>query len=53
LFGPSYAERLGKVLPNSTIVYIDDSWTFIPQDQPQELCRVMEKWLSENPLPTM
>ncbi|KAA8887410.1 alpha/beta hydrolase [Nocardia colli] len=37
LFPMSYAERLISDLPNATLKVIDDSYTFIPEDQPELL----------------
>ncbi|MFB8277184.1 alpha/beta fold hydrolase [Nocardia colli] len=37
VFPMSYAERLTSDLPNATLKVIDDSYTFIPEDQPELL----------------
>ncbi|MFC9435045.1 alpha/beta fold hydrolase [Nocardia sp. NPDC057030] len=37
VFPMSYAERLISDLPNATLKVIDDSYTFIPEDQPELL----------------
>lgn len=37
LFPLSLAERLAEKLPNASIVTVDDSYTFIPEDKPVEL----------------
>jgi hypothetical protein len=35
------AERLRAALPQATLVTIDDSYTFIPEDQPVKLARLI------------
>ncbi|WP_067480032.1 alpha/beta fold hydrolase [Nocardia amamiensis] len=37
LFPVSFAERLARDLPNATLKLIDDSYTFLPEDQPELL----------------
>ncbi|WP_067698070.1 alpha/beta fold hydrolase [Nocardia jejuensis] len=37
LFPVSFAERLARDLPNATLTLIDDSYTFLPEDQPELL----------------
>ncbi|MFD6162187.1 alpha/beta fold hydrolase [Nocardia sp. NPDC060256] len=37
IFPMSYAERLTRDLPHATLKIIDDSYTFIPEDQPELL----------------
>ncbi|MEV6322383.1 alpha/beta hydrolase [Nocardia sp. NPDC051787] len=37
LFPVSFAERLARDLPNVTLTLIDDSYTFLPEDQPELL----------------
>jgi pimeloyl-ACP methyl ester carboxylesterase len=41
LFPMGLAERLAATLPYATIRPIEDSYTFIPEDQPAELARVI------------
>ncbi|MFQ6396688.1 alpha/beta fold hydrolase [Nocardia sp. KC 131] len=36
-FPVSFAERLAGDLPNATLKFIDDSYTFLPEDQPELL----------------
>ncbi|MFF1823795.1 alpha/beta fold hydrolase [Kribbella sp. NPDC058245] len=43
IFRPHLFDRLAKTLPNATIVTIEDSYSFIPEDQPDELAqRIIE-----------
>ncbi|MEV0250870.1 alpha/beta hydrolase [Nocardia sp. NPDC050712] len=43
VFPRAHAERLRDELPNATLTYIDDSYTFIPEDQPELLTqRILE-----------
>ncbi|MGW0247883.1 alpha/beta fold hydrolase [Nocardia goodfellowii] len=37
LFPTSHAERLARELPNATLKYIDDSYAFLAEDQPELL----------------
>ncbi|WP_249644418.1 alpha/beta fold hydrolase [Nocardia sputi] len=37
VFPVSFAERLARDLPNATLRLIDDSYTFLPEDQPELL----------------
>ncbi|GAA5073388.1 alpha/beta fold hydrolase [Nocardia iowensis] len=37
IFPMSYAERLARDLPHATLEVIDDSYTFLPEDQPELL----------------
>jgi pimeloyl-ACP methyl ester carboxylesterase len=45
LFPVSLANRLADVLPNATLELVDDSYTFVPQDQPAELVRLVLNFL--------
>jgi pimeloyl-ACP methyl ester carboxylesterase len=44
LFPTSLAERLADRLPDATIVPIADSLTFVPEDQPAELVRLVAEF---------
>ncbi|WP_330232340.1 alpha/beta hydrolase [Nocardia sp. NBC_00508] len=41
LFPVSFAERLARDLPNTTLRLIDDSYTFLPEDQPELLAETI------------
>lgn len=41
LFPVEYAERLAAELPNATLKFIDDSYTFSPEDQPELLAELI------------
>jgi pimeloyl-ACP methyl ester carboxylesterase len=45
LFPVSLANRLADTLPNATVELIDDSYTFVPEDNPEELVRLVLKFL--------
>jgi pimeloyl-ACP methyl ester carboxylesterase len=45
LFPVSLAERLAAVLPDARLELIDDSYTFLPEDQPQALGRLVVNFL--------
>jgi pimeloyl-ACP methyl ester carboxylesterase len=39
------AERLASILPNARLVTIKDSYSFVPEDQPEELARLIAEFL--------
>jgi pimeloyl-ACP methyl ester carboxylesterase len=41
VFPPSVAERLAADFPNARIEWIEDSWTFVPEDRPHELAAIV------------
>jgi pimeloyl-ACP methyl ester carboxylesterase len=41
------AERLASILPNARLVTIQDSYSFVPEDQPEELARVVADFLAD------
>ena len=41
LFPMASARRLAAALPNATLTQVDDSYTFIPEDQPAQLTRLI------------
>src|SRR5262245_12267718 len=41
LFPMSLARRLAATLPNATLAPVEDSYTFIPEDQPAQLARLI------------
>jgi pimeloyl-ACP methyl ester carboxylesterase len=41
VFPPSVAERLAADFPRARIEWIDDSWTFVPEDRPHELAAIL------------
>ncbi|MQA63646.1 MAG: alpha/beta fold hydrolase [Actinophytocola sp.] len=45
LFPPRLAERLAGTLPSAELAWIDDSYTFVPEDQPERLSRVVVDFL--------
>lgn len=48
LFPLSLAKRLADVLPNAELQTVDDSYTFVPEDQPDLLRRVVVDFLRAN-----
>jgi len=44
LFPIGLAHRLAELLPEATVAPIEDSYTFIPEDQPAELTRLIVKF---------
>jgi pimeloyl-ACP methyl ester carboxylesterase len=41
------AERLSETLPNAQLELIEDSYTFVPEDQPEGLAQLMAKFIRE------
>jgi pimeloyl-ACP methyl ester carboxylesterase len=41
IFAPELFERLAAALPNSELVTVPDSWTFVSEDQPAELAQLI------------
>ena len=41
IFPWKYAERLAKAFPNARLERIEDSYTFVPEDQPQKLAQLI------------
>lgn len=41
VFSPSLARRLAALLPDARIAWIDDSYAFTPEDQPEVLARLI------------
>lgn len=46
-FPLDHARRLAEIIPNARLETVPDSFTYIPQDQPTELARIMKEFLSE------
>jgi pimeloyl-ACP methyl ester carboxylesterase len=42
----SYAERLAAAIPNSRLESIQDSWTFVSEDQPEPLAQLLEGFVA-------
>jgi pimeloyl-ACP methyl ester carboxylesterase len=40
-FPPRYAEQLAELLPNARLEWIEDSYTFSPEDQPERLAELI------------
>ena len=45
VFPASHAERMASILPDARVELIDDSYAFLPEDQPEELTRVITEFL--------
>jgi pimeloyl-ACP methyl ester carboxylesterase len=43
-FAPSFAERLAATIPNARLEWIDDSYTFVSEDQPERLAQLVEEF---------
>jgi pimeloyl-ACP methyl ester carboxylesterase len=49
LFPLSLARRLAALLPHATVATIQDSYTFVPEDQPELLARLVVDFARANP----
>jgi pimeloyl-ACP methyl ester carboxylesterase len=46
-FAPSFAERLAATIPNARLEWIDDSYTFVSEDQPERLAQLVEEFVRD------
>ena len=46
-FKPAHAERLAKAIPNARLVWIEDSLTFVPEDQPERLAEEIARFIRD------
>jgi pimeloyl-ACP methyl ester carboxylesterase len=46
-FKPSFAERLAKTIPGSKLEWIEDSYTFVSEDQPERLAELIGTFARE------
>jgi pimeloyl-ACP methyl ester carboxylesterase len=44
-FPLAHAERLSKLFPNARLEHIEDSYTFVSEDQPSELARLIHSFI--------
>lgn len=51
LFPAALAERLAADLPNATLRWVDDSYTFVPEDQPELLASLILEFTREHATP--
>ncbi len=49
-FPEKYAQRLGQDFPRAQVEYIHDSYTFVPEDQPERLIELIEAFM-RTPVP--
>jgi pimeloyl-ACP methyl ester carboxylesterase len=45
-FKASYAERLAETIPEARLEWIEDSYTFVPEDQPAKLAELIRDFVS-------
>jgi pimeloyl-ACP methyl ester carboxylesterase len=48
LFPTAYAERLARTFPNAHLEMLSDCYTFVPEDRPAELARIIAEFLAAN-----
>lgn len=48
IFKPRFAERLARDIPNSRLELIDDSRSFVPEDQPERLAELISAFVRES-----
>ena len=51
LFPMRYAEKLAKDLPQATLRTVDDSYTFVPEDQPERLTELILQFTGTHATP--
>ena len=42
-----HAKRLARILPNSRLESVSDSYTFVPEDQPERLAALVKEFMAE------
>ncbi|HEX7278318.1 MAG TPA: alpha/beta hydrolase [Solirubrobacterales bacterium] len=47
LMPPEHAHRLVEMLPDARLVEVEDSYTLIPQDQPELMAKLLREFISE------
>lgn len=47
-FPLDHARRLADIIPNARLETVEDSFAYVPQDQPTELARIMKEFLAES-----
>ena len=47
-FKPSFAERLAATIPDARLEWIEDSYTFVSEDQPERLAQLVEEFAGSN-----
>jgi pimeloyl-ACP methyl ester carboxylesterase len=48
-FKPEHAERLAQTVPNARLIWIEDSRSFVPEDQPERLADAIAEFIRETP----
>lgn len=48
IFPFKQAHRLAEVLPDATVIGIEDAYTFVPEDQPEELSRLIVEFVRKH-----
>jgi pimeloyl-ACP methyl ester carboxylesterase len=49
-FKIAFAERLAAALPDARLVRIEDSYTFVPEDQPERLAALIDEFIRDTPV---
>ncbi len=44
VFPPEHAHRLAELLPNSRVEEVADSYSFVPEDQPERLAQLIAEF---------
>jgi pimeloyl-ACP methyl ester carboxylesterase len=52
VFPKQHARMLADLFPDARIVDIEDSWAFVPEDQPEKLSRAMQLFLHDTSVKT-
>ncbi len=46
---PEHGRRLAELLPQGRLIEIPDSYRLIPEDQPDELARIIREFVRDTP----
>lgn len=49
-FKLAFAQRLADAIPNARLVRMEDSYTFVPEDEPQRLAQLIEEFIDKTPV---
>ncbi|HLL92185.1 MAG TPA: alpha/beta hydrolase [Solirubrobacteraceae bacterium] len=49
-FKIAFAQRLADAIPNARLVRMEDSYTFVPEDEPQRLAQQIEEFIQATPI---
>ena len=45
MFPPAHARQLAELLPNARLEEVGDSYSFVPEDQPERLAELIDEFV--------